>query len=287
MKKTIFLITIFLALIVLVRGVDQNATISAPDGWTQLVSTEGRFRAMMPGEPTQETSTEKYSSGSFKVHTFVLTTKENQFGVYYLDFDNPVTYPDQAQGMLNEACKKLERGIGKIKEKIEMNYGDYPAIECRLEFKGGVQSLRATVMKERLYWIMTTTFGGKNLSEDSNRFLSSFNIVVPPRPGVNVETPDDDNIASTSPSLKKMVLLNNPRPDYTEEARHRRVTGIVVVVAVFRADGLITDLSVRRGLGYGLDENAIKAVRKIRFIPAERNGKKIDFKGTMRVTFTL
>ena len=34
-------------------------------------------------------------------------------------------------------------------------------------------------------------------------------------------------------------------------------------------------------------EQAVKAAGKIKFVPAMRDGKKVDFRGTVRVTFTL
>jgi len=59
-----------------------------------------------------------------------------------------------------------------------------------------------------------------------------------------------------------MRILNSPRPDYTELARHNGIEGIVVIQALFKADGKITDIRVVRGLGFGLDEQAVKAGTK-------------------------
>src|SRR5262249_8842459 len=153
-----------------------------------------------------------------------------------------------------------------------------PGIECKLEFKGGVQVMRATVAVDRLYWVSATTSGSKNLSKDAIRFLDSFTFNPPPRPVETVETSGDDpdKPAPTEPNRRPMLILNNPRPDYTEEARQKRIAGVVVVQAIFRTDGLITNVRVIRGLGYGLDECAVRAVRRIRFNPAELNGRKID-----------
>jgi TonB family protein len=98
---------------------------------------------------------------------------------------------------------------------------------------------------------------------------------------------DGGGDGDSSPPTVKMQILTNPRPDYTEEARKNKITGVVVVQAVFKADGHIAAPRVVRGLGYGLDEKAIEAVMKIQFRPAERNGKPMDFRGTIRVSFSL
>jgi len=86
---------------------------------------------------------------------------------------------------------------------------------------------------------------------------------------------------------KKLTVLYQPRPDYSEEARKNRVTGTVVVEAEFREDGTFGDLRVVKGLGYGLDENASEAVRKIIFVPAVQGGRFVVLKQRVRVSFQL
>lgn len=81
-------------------------------------------------------------------------------------------------------------------------------------------------------------------------------------------------------------ILSVPRPELTDEARQHQVTGEVVLSAVLGADGVVRDVRVLRGLGYGLDEKAVEAVKKIRFIPAEDPpGHPIDYSMTIRVQF--
>src|SRR5581483_5151362 len=92
-----------------------------------------------------------------------------------------------------------------------------------------------------------------------------------PQIGGNPNEPSD-------PLTAKLQILNKPRPDYTEAARKEKITGQVIVEAVFRADGTITSVRVIRGLGYGLDEKAMEAVIQIRFRPAERNNRPVDMR---------
>lgn len=82
-------------------------------------------------------------------------------------------------------------------------------------------------------------------------------------------------------------ILSKPRPDYTEEARKLRVEGEVVVEVVFFATGRLDVLRVLRGLGHGLDEAAMEAVRKIQFTPATRDGVPVDQTAALRVVFRL
>jgi TonB family protein len=58
-----------------------------------------------------------------------------------------------------------------------------------------------------------------------------------------------------------------PDPTYSEQARSAKVSGIVVLSLIVTAEGYATNLQVKRALGYGLDEQAIEAVRNWRFEP--------------------
>jgi TonB family protein len=78
-----------------------------------------------------------------------------------------------------------------------------------------------------------------------------------------------------------------PRPDYTPEARKLQIEGEVVVQANFKASGEIEVMRIIRGLGHGLDESAVAAVRSIQFRPAKRDGSPMDAIATVRMTFAL
>lgn len=59
-----------------------------------------------------------------------------------------------------------------------------------------------------------------------------------------------------------------PRADYSDEAMKVKIQGVVELLAIITADGRVTDVHVVKGLGYGLDENAVKAARTWRLRPA-------------------
>lgn len=82
-------------------------------------------------------------------------------------------------------------------------------------------------------------------------------------------------------------LLREVRPDYTEEARRRGIEGDVVLEIVVRADGMVGHVKVLQGLGGGLDQRAIDAVRQWRFSPARRFGTPVDVMVEVAVEFSL
>ncbi len=82
-------------------------------------------------------------------------------------------------------------------------------------------------------------------------------------------------------------LLREVRPDYTEEARRRGIEGDGVLEIVVRADGMVGNVKVLQGLGGGLDQRAIEAVRQWRFSPARRFGTPVEVMVEVAVEFSL
>ena len=94
----------------------------------------------------------------------------------------------------------------------------------------------------------------------------------PYRPGSGIEAPE---------------LVREVKPDYTEEARRRSLTGDVVLEIVVRSDGRVGNVKVVRGLGSGLDQRAVDAVRQWTFKPARRHGTPVDVLVEVAVEFRL
>jgi TonB family protein len=72
--------------------------------------------------------------------------------------------------------------------------------------------------------------------------------------------------------VSQPVLQERIEPEYTDAGRKARIEGSVELLIVVNADGTVTSVSVRKSLGYGLDENAIDAVKKWKFIPGKKDG---------------
>jgi protein TonB len=82
-------------------------------------------------------------------------------------------------------------------------------------------------------------------------------------------------------------VVREVKADYTEEARRRGVTGEVIMEIVVRRDGSVGDVKVLQGLGSGLNDRAVQAVRQWRFAPAERQGTPVDVVVEVSVEFKL
>ncbi len=84
------------------------------------------------------------------------------------------------------------------------------------------------------------------------------------------------------------ACLYCPRADYSDEAMKVKVQGVVELIAVITPDGRVTDVHVAKGLGLGLDEKAIEAVRTWRLKPAlGPDGRPASVRQIIEVTFQL
>jgi periplasmic protein TonB len=79
-----------------------------------------------------------------------------------------------------------------------------------------------------------------------------------------------------------------PKAEFTDEAVKVKVQGSVEMTAIVTADGRVTDPHVAKGLGFGLDEKAMEAVRTWRCTPARGpDGKPAAVRVIIEQTFSL
>jgi TonB family protein len=79
----------------------------------------------------------------------------------------------------------------------------------------------------------------------------------------------------------------SPDPEYTKEAAKKKIEGTVLLSLIVLPDGTSRNVTVTKGLGYGLDEQAAKAVSTWRFQPGVRrsDGEAVPISITAEVTF--
>ncbi|MBE0571832.1 MAG: energy transducer TonB [Ignavibacteriaceae bacterium] len=74
---------------------------------------------------------------------------------------------------------------------------------------------------------------------------------------------------------------------YTEIARRALVEGTVYIEARIDKNGNIIDAIVKKGLGAGLDEEALNALKSTKFIPGKQRGKAVNVKMVIPIKFVL
>jgi TonB family protein len=83
------------------------------------------------------------------------------------------------------------------------------------------------------------------------------------------------------------VPLSTPEAHYSIEARRKRIQGACLVSMVVDAEGMPQNPHLVHPLGYGLDDQALIAVRRYRFKPAMKNGMPVAVMLSVEVNFRL
>ncbi len=83
------------------------------------------------------------------------------------------------------------------------------------------------------------------------------------------------------------VPINQPEPEYSEEARKAKRQGEVLVSLVVDEHGKAIKVKVIRPLGMGLDEKAMEAVSRWTFKPGMKDGKPVPVMAQVEVSFRL
>jgi TonB family protein len=82
-------------------------------------------------------------------------------------------------------------------------------------------------------------------------------------------------------------IISQPSPTYTEEARQAKFSGTVTVSLIVDKNGMPQNVHVTKGVGMGLDEKAVEAVKQYRFKPATENGKPVAVFENIEVNFKI
>ena len=82
-------------------------------------------------------------------------------------------------------------------------------------------------------------------------------------------------------------VITRSEPEYTDEARRKKVNGTVVLSFTVGTDGLARDITVDKKLGYGLDERAVETLKTWKFEPATKDGQPVEKHISVEMTFKV
>lgn len=96
-------------------------------------------------------------------------------------------------------------------------------------------------------------------------------------------------VSGKEPGVLLPVVLREVKPAYTQSAMAEKIQGEVHMSAVVLPDGTVGDVTVTRSLDavYGLDEQAVDAVKQWNFKPGTKNGVPVAVRVDMMIRFTL
>jgi len=99
----------------------------------------------------------------------------------------------------------------------------------------------------------------------------------------------DSTVYSPGDGVSLPEVTRQVGPQYTSEAMKNRIEGKVGLDAVVLADGTVGDVTVVQSLDklYGLDDNAVKAMKQWTFKPGQKEGKAVAVRIHVEMAFTL
>jgi periplasmic protein TonB len=84
-------------------------------------------------------------------------------------------------------------------------------------------------------------------------------------------------------------VVSSVNPQYTAAALEARIQGAILLRVVVLPDGTVGEVTIAQSLDsvYGLDDEAVKAVKQWRFEPGAKNGKPVAVEVEITMTFSL
>jgi len=110
---------------------------------------------------------------------------------------------------------------------------------------------------------------------------------LPPKPKIDLSDEEYIPVPEELPAPVGGLKSIQEKVHYTEIARRAGVEGTVYILAKINKNGDVVDATVIKGLGAGLDEEALNAVKSTKFIPGKQRGKPVNVKMTIPVKFVL
>jgi len=90
-----------------------------------------------------------------------------------------------------------------------------------------------------------------------------------------------------APVVSAARVIRAVEPEYSKKAREASVQGTVLLQIVVNEKGKAVDIAVLSPVGFGLDENAIDAVKKWEFEPGKKSGEPVPTWANIEVNFRL
>lgn len=94
-------------------------------------------------------------------------------------------------------------------------------------------------------------------------------------------------IRSVGGGVSEPIVIHEVQPEFSEEARRAKFPGVVTVNLIVDTKGMPQNVHVIQGVGMGLDEKAIEAVKQYRFKPAMENGQPVPVYVNVVVSFQI
>ena len=110
---------------------------------------------------------------------------------------------------------------------------------------------------------------------------------APPKPKIDLPYEEFIPVPEELPAPIGGLKSLQEKVHYTEIARRAGVEGTVFIEVKIDKNGNLVDAFVKKGLGAGLDEEALNAVRLTTFIPGKQRGRPVNVIMVIPIKFVL
>jgi TonB family protein len=283
-------LSLFIGLLLLADGVQaQFAKGPDPASWKRYTVQNEEFSVTLPTLPVM-ISNKSFSSQLKKErgHRLISTVAD---GVDYRieAYENP-----QRQQSLQEFIAEAASAYGfDVSTGRDVTISGFPGREYLYKDRlPGTEQFFAT--EERLYRFATR--GATADHPGVKQFFSSISLGKN-QEGIQITdgigeplgtaTGPQEKVYTSREVDQRVKLKSRPHPEYPDAAKSNHIRGTVILKVIFRADGRVTDIRTIQGLPGGLTEKAIEAARKIKFIPATKDGKNVSMYMQIEYHFNL
>ena len=239
-----------------------------------------------PGGALERLAREDYVSAHFRGEAL------------YLDLLAEVAY----ELLISPALENGGRGDVGVEEEFkragyfglayrrEFELDGRPAREYGFNWRNAAGTVLICADGRRVY--VVTALGGDATAPQSKRFVESFKLRTGAPAPQAARAPLPSGAAATkqtsgSPSdnegsfkhgevAQRARITSKPEPDFTESARKFNVAGMVRLRAVLHKSGEVMDLKVEAGLPHGLTTKCIEAAKRMKFEPAQKDGRAVS-----------
>jgi len=285
MKSFLFLSCTFL--LVSIDALAQSAP--PPSDWKRYTVRDEEFSIILPTVPAM--TTYKQSRTPYQNERTWRQLGVYADGVVYAIF----TDDEDPQGGL----KNADRSMMSRQPASEMGVTCDGFAGKLYTFTGPIGGL-IEVFATKKHFYEIEAFGASADDPRLKQFFASLRlrkenegIEVTDGPGTPFE-PVDGSVKIPAESVvtgkqvdRKVKLVMKPEPSYTEAARQSQITGTVILKVVFSANGSVVNIEVKESLPQGLTEQSIEAAKRIKFIPAVKDGKFVPMWIQLEYNFNL
>lgn len=295
LRQGLLNISVLLIFVAFAEGQDANAK------WTALASPKGDLTISMPGNLSVQNESELIRVFAVKGGaTIDLQVRPNWNPKDNLKYSGR-EFDDSGTVELRDFKIGKVDGRARVRNAGQYSISIYVAGKAFYQITAGADGPNNPVLKE---FLASIRVDGQPLMKDAGPpptdpvRINTLATTADVREALNV--PDADKISVTydsavtldtlnpgGPYSRMPLILRKARATYTDAARQGNVQGDVVLFVQLKADGSVGNVTVRKTLPKGLADNAVQAAKRIKFIPAQRNGQNVDSYVAMTYSFAI